>query len=249
MSLFPSWRAGAAALLLAAPLALSACGTTETSVPASLAVPVGNGSPIGGTSVSSLARDSISTADTFVGTVMTSGGFTLYRFTKDRIAPPASTCTGPCAASWPPVTVAGQPPLNGVDPKLIGTVVRPDGSKQLTVAGWPVYRYAKDMVPGIVNGEGVGGTWLAIGPDGKPIARPAASAKPTAAPAVPAAPARGPAAAATKAPAAPATKAKVAPKAVPAPSKAPAPKVVTPRAPVVAPTTVIRDAPGTSSTD
>ncbi len=235
MSLFPSWRAGAAALLLAAPLALSACGTSETAVPASLAVPVGNGSPIGGTSNSSLARDSISTADTFVGTVMTSGGFTLYRFTKDRTAPPASTCTGPCAASWPPVTIAGEPALNGVNPKLIGTVVRPDGSKQLTVAGWPVYRYAKDMVPGIVNGEGVGGTWLAIGPDGKPIASPAASAKPTAAPA------RVPAAPATKGvPAAPATK---------PPASKVAPKVVATRAPVVAPTTVIRDAPGTSSTD
>ncbi len=224
MSLPSSLRAAATVLLLAAPLALSACGTSENDVPASLAVPVGNGSPIGGTSTPT--RGGISTSATFVGTVMTSGGFTLYRNTKDRTAPPASTCTGPCAASWPPVLTDGQPSLDGVDPTLMGTVVRPDGSKQLTVAGWPVYRYAKDMVPGIVNGQGVGGIWLAIGPDGGPLASPAKPAP-------------------TKAPAP-----KVAPKVIPAPTKAPAaPKAAQAKAPTVAPTTVVRDAPGTSSTD
>ena len=154
--------------------------------PASLAAPVGNGAPIGGTSAPNAARDGISTAVTSVGTVMTSGGFTLYRYTKDRATPPTSTCTGPCAASWPPIAADGQPALDGVDAKLIGTLVRPDGSKQLTVAGWPVYRYIKDMVPGIVNGQGVGGVWLAVGPDGKPIA----GAKPAAPPARPPAQAR-----------------------------------------------------------
>jgi predicted lipoprotein with Yx(FWY)xxD motif len=234
MSHSPSWRAGAAALLLAAPLALSACGTSETGVPASLATPVGNGAPIGGTSAPTAARDGISTAVTSVGTVMTSGGFTLYRYTKDRTTPPTSTCTGPCAASWPPIATDGQPALDGVDPKLIGTAVRPDGSKQLTVAGWPVYRYTQDMVPGIVNGQGVGGVWLAIGPDGKPIA----GAKPAAPPARPPAQARQ---APAKAPAA-------APKVVPTKAPPAPPKVAPTKAPAVARTTV-RDAPGTSSTD
>jgi predicted lipoprotein with Yx(FWY)xxD motif len=230
MSLPSSWRAGAAALLVAAPLALSACGTSETGVPASLAVPVGNGAAIGGPSTSNAARDAISTAVTSVGTVMTSGGFTLYRNAKDLTTPPTSTCTDKCSAVWPPIPVAATPSLNGVDAKLLGTSVRPDGSSQLTVAGWPVYRYVQDMAPGIVNGQGRDGVWLAIGPDGKPLSAPARA---TASPVRPqAAPAKAPA-----------------PKVV-APTKAPAaaPKV-TPKPPVAPATTVVRDAPGTSSTD
>ena len=146
-------------------------------------------------------RDSLSTATTFVGTVMTSGGFTLYRNTKDRPTPPTSSCLGTCASTWSPIGGAAQPTLDGVDAKLIGTLVRPDGSKQLTVDGWPVYRYVKDMLPGTVNGQGVDGVWLAVGPDGKPLTEKAA---PAAAPAPPrqapakAAPAKAPAAAAPK---------------------------------------------------
>jgi predicted lipoprotein with Yx(FWY)xxD motif len=238
MSLPSSWRAGAAALLLAAPLTLSACGTSNNGVPASLAAPVGNGSPIAGASTIDAGRDSISTAATFIGTVMTSGGFTLYRNTKDRTAPPASTCTGQCASTWPPVAADAQPTLDGVDATLIGTALRPDGSKQLTVAGWPVYRYVKDMLPGTVNGQGVDGVWEAIGVDGKPTASPArATVPPVRPPKAPAKPAP------TKAPAA-------APKVVAPPTKAPAaaPKVA-PKPPVAPTKTVVRDAPGTSSTD
>jgi predicted lipoprotein with Yx(FWY)xxD motif len=242
MSHSPSRRAGVAALLLAAPLALSGCGTAQNSVPASLAVPVGNGASLDGTSTPS--RNGISTSVTFVGTVMTSGGFTLYRYAKDRATPPTSACTGPCAASWPPIAADEQPDLDvGIDPKLLGSVVRPDGSKQLTVAGWPVYRYIQDTAPGFVNGQGVGGLWQAVGANGKPLATPATPSASPAPQEVPAKTAPAPSSAPVKAPA-------VAPKAVPSvPAVASrAPKVVT-KAPVAPPTTVVRDAPGTSSTD
>ena len=102
MSLPSSWRAGVAALLLAAPLALSGCSATTSGVPASLAAPVGNGSPIGGPTVDA-GRDSLSTATTFIGTVMTSGGFTLYRNTKDKAEPPTSSCLGTCTSTWSPI--------------------------------------------------------------------------------------------------------------------------------------------------
>jgi predicted lipoprotein with Yx(FWY)xxD motif len=237
MSLPSSWRAGAAALLLAAPLALSGCSATTSGVPASLAAPVGNGSPIGGPTVDA-GRDSLSTAATFVGTVMTSGGFTLYRNTKDKAVPPTSSCLGTCTSTWSPIGGAAQPILDGVDATLIGTLVRPDGTKQLTVDGWPVYRYIKDMLPGTVNGQGVDGVWQAVGPDGKPLTE---KAVPAAAPAPP-----------KKAPAkaAPAKPPAAAPKVVAPPTKAPAaaPKV-TPKPTVAPKPTVVRDAPGTSSTD
>jgi len=233
MSLPSTWRAGAAALLLAAPLALTGCGL-QSSVPASLAAPVGNGASLNGTVTP--ASNGISTAVTFVGTVMTSDGFTLYRYAKDRATPPTSTCTGTCTASWPPVAADQVPVPYAVDAKLLGSVVRPDGSKQLTVAGWPVYRYVKDTAPGFVNGPG--GLWRAVGADGEPLPLPA-SGKPTAAPA--------PAKAAPAAPKPPSKAPVEAPRVVPA-APAPAPRVAPTKAPVVAPTTV-HDAPGTSSTD
>lgn len=58
----------------------------------------------------------------------------------------------------------------GTEASLIGEVTRADGTKQLTVAGWPMYRYAKDTAPGDANGQGVGGTWFAAAPDGKKAA-------------------------------------------------------------------------------
>lgn len=57
-----------------------------------------------------------------------------------------------------------------MDAALIGSVTRDDGSKQLTIAGWPMYRYAEDKKPGDANGQGVGGTWFAAAPDGKKAA-------------------------------------------------------------------------------
>ncbi|MFD3998709.1 SCO0930 family lipoprotein [Streptomyces sp. NPDC058548] len=108
---------------------------------------------------------------TELGPVLTdSAGFTLYRFDKDTAEPPKSNCDGDCAAAWPPVPAgAGAPP--GVDPKLIGSVTRKDGSKQLTVAGWPMYRFAQDAAPRDTKGQGVGGVWFAAAPDGKKAAK------------------------------------------------------------------------------
>ena len=90
-------------------------------------------------------------------------GFTLYLFTKDSKNPSQSTCDGDCASKWPPVMATGDDiSLTGVDPAIVGRVVRSNGAEQVTVGGWPVYRFAKDTEPGQTNGHGVGGTWFAI---------------------------------------------------------------------------------------
>lgn len=94
-------------------------------------------------------------------------GFTLYLFTEDSTAPSVSTCDGECARTWPPVLAgAGEPELSGVDPALVGEVAREDGTRQLTVGGWPVYRYAEDTAPAQTTGHGVDGTWFVIEPAG-----------------------------------------------------------------------------------
>ncbi|MFD7987537.1 hypothetical protein ACFRKE_37360 [Kitasatospora indigofera] len=123
--------------------------------------------------------------DAKLGAIVTDGaGFTLYRFDKDTAQPSASNCNGSCATTWPPVAAGADVSVKGIDSKLVGTVTRADGSKQLTLAGWPVYRYAPDTKPGDTKGQGVGGTWFVITPDGKkagaPAGQPATPAQPPA---------------------------------------------------------------------
>ncbi|MCA2216161.1 COG4315 family predicted lipoprotein [Jidongwangia harbinensis] len=113
-------------------------------------------------------------------------GFVLYRFDDDKIKPAVeSRCNGDCAKVWPPaLTEDGKPKLKGVDPKDVGTVTRADGTKQLTIGKWPVYRYIGDKKAGTWKGQNVGGKWFVVNGDGtknltclpkisKPVAPPA----------------------------------------------------------------------------
>ena len=103
-----------------------------------------------------------------LGAVLTNNaGLTLYRFDGDTAQPSASNCDGGCAESWPPVYVEGdQPRVKGVDPKLLGTITRKDGRKQLTVANWPQYTFKNDTKPGEAKGVTVP-KWFATATDGK----------------------------------------------------------------------------------
>ncbi|MFE2409942.1 hypothetical protein ACFXDE_16560 [Kitasatospora sp. NPDC059408] len=106
-----------------------------------------------------------------LGPIVTdSAGRTLYRFDKDTAKPSASTCTDACAAKWPPLTAQDPVKVTGVDSTLVGSVTRPDGTKQVTLNGWPLYRFAGDTAAGQTSGQGVGGTWFASTPEGKKAA-------------------------------------------------------------------------------
>lgn len=103
-----------------------------------------------------------------MGDVVQDGdGRTLYRFDKDTATPPRSNCEGQCATTWPPLLTDDEPRLQGVDPALVSTVKRADGTEQVTLDGWPLYTYAKDEAPGQWKGQGVGGTWFVVQPNGK----------------------------------------------------------------------------------
>ncbi|GLY94885.1 hypothetical protein [Actinoplanes sp. NBRC 103695] len=110
-------------------------------------------------------------------------GWVLYRFDDDKNKPKAVTnCKGDCEKVWPAaLTNDGKPELKGVDPKLVGTVTRPDGSKQLTIDGWALYRYIGDKKAGQWKGQNVGGKWFVVEPTGKknltclpPVSKPVA---------------------------------------------------------------------------
>ena len=156
--------AARALLGVGAALLLAACGTAGY-VPANLAAPVGSSTAVNSFPVAG----GLGTGTTALGTVATSDGFTLYRFDKDTATPPRSACVGSCALTWPPVLGDGVPAVEGLPTDEIGTVGRPDGTQQLTFNGWPLYRFSKDVAPGDAKGEGIGGTWRAIGVDGNPV--------------------------------------------------------------------------------
>ncbi|MEU9098120.1 hypothetical protein [Streptomyces sp. NPDC048361] len=158
------YAVGAAAGTFVLALTLGACGSSGTS---STPTPSGTGP-----STSAPARPtagSLSTAKVDkVGTVVVDGkGFVLYRFDKDTAKPvPKSNCYGTCATQWPPALATGSVNVKNIDKSLVSTVTRADGSKQLTLAGWPLYRYAKDDAPHEAYGQGVGGIWFAATPTG-----------------------------------------------------------------------------------
>ncbi|WP_055588836.1 SCO0930 family lipoprotein [Streptacidiphilus griseoplanus] len=111
----------------------------------------------------------ISTAkDAKLGDILVDGqGRTMYRYDKDTANPPTSNCNDACAQAWPPVPASARNAAKVADPSLLGEVTRADGSKQLTVAGWPMYLYAADSAAGDTNGQGVNQVWWAVQPDGK----------------------------------------------------------------------------------
>ncbi|MEV5834407.1 hypothetical protein [Nocardia sp. NPDC052112] len=109
------------------------------------------------------------TSNPAVGQYVSDGsGRSLYRFDKDTANPSVSNCSGQCAVTWPPLTVSRDQALYaaGVDPQLVGFIERADGSCQITIGGWPVYYFSKDTKPGDLLGQGVGGTWFAVAPNG-----------------------------------------------------------------------------------
>jgi predicted lipoprotein with Yx(FWY)xxD motif len=111
----------------------------------------------------------VSTADTDLGTILVDGeGKTLYGFTVDTAGTP--TCSGGCATNWPAYKVDGEPMVDeSLDASVFTTVAAVDGGMQLKAGDWPLYTYSGDSAPGDTNGQGVGGVWFVVKPDGSLI--------------------------------------------------------------------------------
>jgi len=89
-------------------------------------------------------------------------GMTLYTFKMDT--PGTSACVGPCVDNWPLFYRETVGPKDGLDLKNFGTITRPDGKKQTTYKGMPLYYFIKDTKPGDTMGEGVKDAWHAAKP-------------------------------------------------------------------------------------
>ena len=109
-----------------------------------------------------LGTDANATLGTYL---IASNGMTLYKYTKDTSG--VSNCAGQCAAVWPPYTVASTDSLANIQAGVsgkVGSIVRADGSMQVTYNGAPLYFYNKDSVSGDTNGQNVGGVWFVVTP-------------------------------------------------------------------------------------
>ena len=65
-----------------------------------------------------------------------------------------SACQGACAAVfWPPVLTSGRPEAGpGIDQNALGTIVRPDGTHQVTYNGKPLYLFSGDAYISVLGG-------------------------------------------------------------------------------------------------
>jgi predicted lipoprotein with Yx(FWY)xxD motif len=113
-------------------------------------------------------------------------GFTLYFFVPEQGT--KIVCTGDCVTMWRPLMTTGTRPPTSTEPLPgpIATVDRPDGGRQVTYDGWPLYTYAMDTSPGDTQGSGASGEWfvaLAAASESTPTPTPPPTPVPTAPPA------------------------------------------------------------------
>jgi predicted lipoprotein with Yx(FWY)xxD motif len=100
---------------------------------------------------------------TRVGAVLASSrGLTLYYYSADKRHSGKSACTGTCATAWPPLAAPVKAPAGVRLPGKLGVITRPNGVKQVTLNGYPLYFYIGDKAVGQVAGNNIGGAWHVI---------------------------------------------------------------------------------------
>lgn len=103
------------------------------------------------TSGGSAARATTVSARQIAGTgsvLVDAKGAALYAPDQERGG--TIRCMGGCTSVWKPLTLAGGTPTG---PGKLGVVTRPDGSRQVTANGRPLYSFAPER-PGTVSGNG-----------------------------------------------------------------------------------------------
>ncbi len=108
-----------------------------------------------------------------LGTILAAGPkkLTVYMFEADKGT--TSSCSGPCAKVWPPVTTSGAPTAAGSAVSAdLGTTKRSDGTEQVTYKGHPLYFYDDDKDAGDAYGQGskaFGASWYVLKPSGSKL--------------------------------------------------------------------------------
>jgi predicted lipoprotein with Yx(FWY)xxD motif len=126
-------------------------------LPAAVAVAACGGGGSGGTSGAAVSNASPTTVSVrqlpAVGSVLVDqAGKALY--TSDLEARGKVVCdTAACNAFWKPLTPSGAKPTASTGAGKLGVITRPDGSRQVTDNGKPLYTFSEDS-PGKATGNG-----------------------------------------------------------------------------------------------
>jgi predicted lipoprotein with Yx(FWY)xxD motif len=181
---------GAAASTVA--LIVAGCGSSGTTTSkTSAAAPASAGTTTsaaqtsgygagGSTPAPAAGAITIATKQDKLGTILDAGPKqkTVYLFEGDKAS--QSACAGACTHVWPPVTTAGAAKSGGGAVAAdLGTITRPDGTKQVTYKGHPLYYFVEDSGAGMTKGQGsdgFGAKWWLVGSSGSAIMSGAAKA-------------------------------------------------------------------------
>jgi predicted lipoprotein with Yx(FWY)xxD motif len=142
------------AAVAVAALALSACGSSSSGSSSTQTTTAASSSPAG-VVVHTASVPSVSGA-----VLVDSSGMTLYHLSAEKNGKFICTASA-CTTIWHPLTItAGTSPSGTAS---LAVVTRPDGTKQVTYAGEPLYTFASDS-PGKASGQGLKdvGTWTAV---------------------------------------------------------------------------------------
>jgi predicted lipoprotein with Yx(FWY)xxD motif len=152
-----------AALLVGAALVLAACGEDD-----------GGGAPADA-SEGGAATVSVASVDSLGDVLVESTGMTLY--TSDVEAGGKVLCTDACASFWKPLEPGTAPPTTDGDAGKLGVIMRPDGRRQVTANGRPLYTFAEDG-RGEAKGDGFSDdfagrhfVWHAVAAGGVPASK------------------------------------------------------------------------------
>ena len=85
------------------------------------------------------------TTASFGKVLVTRSGQALYWWNRERGG--TVRCTGACARAWPPLIIARRARVPASIPGVRGrfaTLIRPDGRRQVTYQGMPIYTYVNE---------------------------------------------------------------------------------------------------------
>jgi predicted lipoprotein with Yx(FWY)xxD motif len=162
-------------LILGIAAGCTAAGAAPTQAPASQAPAAASQTPAAAAS-SATVTINMATAPALGAYLTGPNGLTLYTTSADTAT--SSSCTGSCATAWPPLTVpAGGQAVAGTGVTgTLGTLVRADGTTQVTYGGLPLYGWQGDAKPGDTTGQNVHGFLVAAVGGAAPV--PSGSVKP-----------------------------------------------------------------------
>jgi predicted lipoprotein with Yx(FWY)xxD motif len=91
------------------------------------------------------------------GVLVDTNGMTVYTFDQDAAGSGKSACVGGCLTNWPAVMAP-----DGDLAAPYAAITRPDGTRQLTYKGKPLYTFVKDKKAGDKAGDKVKDVWHAV---------------------------------------------------------------------------------------